>query len=326
MKTPRELTLTAHGEREIVITRAFDAPRVHVFAAQTRPDLLQRWLLGPPGWTMPVCQVDARVGGSYRMVWRNAEGTEMGVSGEFRQIVPPERIVSTERFDQAWYPGQALRTLELAERDGVTTLTLTVLYESGEARDAALRTGMEQGVAASYNLLAELLASQAGVDAAGLTEPQIVQMTPRTIAVLHLTIPRSEIQTVMGPGLSELRQAIAAQGVAATGPWFSHHLRMEPGIFDFQIGVPVAAPIAPTGRVQPGEWPAGLAARTVYCGSYEGLGAAWGAFDAWVAAAAHAPAPDLWEVYTIDPHSDPDPAAWRTELTRPLLKLSPAAS
>jgi uncharacterized protein YndB with AHSA1/START domain len=139
--------------------RVFDAPRRLVFDALTKPELVKQWLLGPPGWSMPVCEIDLKVGGAYRFLWRGPDGTEMGVRGIFRQVMPPERFAATERFDQPWYPGEALVTNALAEQDGKTTLTLTVLYESREARDTALKTPMEKGVAASYDRLAELLPS-----------------------------------------------------------------------------------------------------------------------------------------------------------------------
>jgi uncharacterized protein YndB with AHSA1/START domain len=160
MKSAGTLQLTAPGEREIVMTRGFDAPRQLVFDAHTKPELIKRWLLGPPGWSMPVCEIDLRVGGKYRYVWRHdRNGTEMGMGGLYREIVAPERIVHTERFDEAWYPGEALNTLVLVEKGGRTTLTQTVRYESREARDAVLKSGMESGVAASYERLADLLAS-----------------------------------------------------------------------------------------------------------------------------------------------------------------------
>jgi uncharacterized protein YndB with AHSA1/START domain len=154
----KALKVTARGEREIAMTRVFDAPRRLVFDASTQPELVKRWLLGPPDWSMPVCEIDLRVGGAYRYVWRHdRDGTEMGMGGVYREIVPPERIVATEAFDQPWYPGEALDTIHLTEQGGRTTMTTTVRYESQEARDAVLRSPMEEGVAASYDRLAELL-------------------------------------------------------------------------------------------------------------------------------------------------------------------------
>jgi effector-binding domain-containing protein len=150
--------------------------------------------------------------------------------------------------------------------------------------------------------------------------PQITQSTARHTAVIRLTIPHAEIQAVMGPGHAELMAAVAALGVALTGPWFSHHLRMDPEIFDFEIGVPVATPIAGAGRVEPGELPATTVARTVYHGGYEGLGDGWGELMAWIEAEGLTPAPDLWECYVTGPESGPDPATWITELNRPLVR------
>jgi len=154
------LKVTTPSDREIAMTRVFDAPRELVFAAHTKPDLVKRWLLGPPGWSLPVCEIDLRVGGKYRWVWRNdSDGTTMGMGGVYREIVAPERLVATERFDEAWYPGEALNTLILVETNGRTTLTQTMRYESKDARDAVMKSGMEKGVEASYDRLAQLLAA-----------------------------------------------------------------------------------------------------------------------------------------------------------------------
>ena len=159
MKNAGTLKLTTPTDREIAMTRVFDAPRRLVFDAFTKPELVKQWLLGPPGWTMPVCEIDLRVGGAYRYVWRNAKGKEMGMGGIYREIVLHERLVCTELFDQAWYPGEALVTTTLVEQGGRTTLTSTMLYVSQETRDAVLKSGMESGVVASYDRLEELLVS-----------------------------------------------------------------------------------------------------------------------------------------------------------------------
>jgi uncharacterized protein YndB with AHSA1/START domain len=154
------LKLKAHGDRGLVMTRTFDAPRRLVFDAFTKPELVKRWLFGPDGWSMPVCEIDLQVGGRYRYVWRHdAQGTEMAAGGVFQEIVAPERIVATERFEQAWYPGEAMNTLVFTEKAGQTMLTQTMIYDSPQTRDAVLKSGMERGVAASYDRLAELLAS-----------------------------------------------------------------------------------------------------------------------------------------------------------------------
>lgn len=151
-----------------------------------------------------------------------------------------------------------------------------------------------------------------------LDKPQIAQSDAQQAAVIHITVPRSAIQSAMGPGFQELMATIAAQGVAPAGAWYTHHLRMDPETFDFELGVPITAPITAEGRVKAGELPAGMVARAVYHGPYEGLGAAWAELEAWIAAEGHTPRPDLWERYVAGPESSPDPAAWRTELNRPL--------
>ena len=156
---PESFKVTTPTDREILIARDFNAPRQLVFDAFTKPDLVRRWLLGPSGWTMPVCEIDLRVGGTYRYVWRKQGVNDMGMGGVFKEIVSPERIVATEKFDEAWYPGEALNTTVFVENRDITTTTITVLYESKEARDTARRSGMEHGMASGYNRLEEMLSS-----------------------------------------------------------------------------------------------------------------------------------------------------------------------
>lgn len=151
------------------------------------------------------------------------------------------------------------------------------------------------------------------------TAPEIIQTTALATAIIPLRIPKDQIQHVMGPGVGELMGTLAAHGIAPAGPWFTHHRSMSPDFWDFEISVPVTAPVAATGRVQPSQWPALRVARTVYHGSYGGLGEAWGELDAWIVAQGHRPAADLWECYVAGPESSPDPAQWRTQLNRPLL-------
>jgi effector-binding domain-containing protein len=152
-----------------------------------------------------------------------------------------------------------------------------------------------------------------------LDTPIVTQSVAQPTAVIHLTVPRSQIQQVMGPAIGEVMAAVAAQGIKPAGPVFTHHLRMPSDVFDFEVGVPVATPVVAVGRVRPGTLPAATVARAVYRGPYEGLGAAWGEFGAWLKAAGHQPAATLWESYAVGPEAGGDPSAWRTELNRPLL-------
>ena len=157
MSDAGQLVVSAHGEREIVMTRLFDAPRELVFQAYTTPEYVRRWLLGPEGWTMPVCEIDLRVGGRYRYLWRHADGQEMGMGGVYKEIRAPERIVSTEVFDQPWYEGEGLGTAVFKEHAGKTMLTTTLVYGSRAVRDGVLKSPMEGGVKASYDRLANIL-------------------------------------------------------------------------------------------------------------------------------------------------------------------------
>jgi uncharacterized protein YndB with AHSA1/START domain len=152
-------TLTTPSDREIVITRVVDAPRRLVFEAYTNPEHLPHWMLGPKGWSMPVCEIDLRPGGAWHFVWRRSDGTEMGMRGVYQEIVPPERLVSSEAWGGDW--PETLNTLVLSEQDGKTTITQRVLYPSRDARDAALKTGMQEGVSESFDRLAEYLATMA---------------------------------------------------------------------------------------------------------------------------------------------------------------------
>lgn len=150
--------VTTPSEREVRVVREFRAPRELVWECHTKPELVRRWMLGPPGWTMPVCEIDLRVGGRYRYVWRKDDGVEMGMGGVFHEIAPPERLVSRELFDEDWTGGETLNTLVFTERAGKTTLTLDILYSSQAARDGALQSGMTSGMEQGYAALDQLMA------------------------------------------------------------------------------------------------------------------------------------------------------------------------
>ena len=151
------LTVTTPSDREIVVTRQFDAPRHLVFACYTQPPLIRRWLTGMPGWTMPVCEFEPRVGGIYRYEWKNPDGYVMAMGGVIREIQPVERIVSAEIFDEDWTGGETVSTIVLDEVNARTTLVNTIVYSSREARDGALATPMADGMEHSYRQLDLLL-------------------------------------------------------------------------------------------------------------------------------------------------------------------------
>lgn len=159
MRPPGPMTLTTPSDREIRVMREFNAPRALVFDAYTKPELLMRWFGGPDGWSLVSCEVDLRVGGAWHYVTRHVDGMELGFGGVFREVVVPERLVTTERYDQPWYPGEGLNTLVLSEAGGRTLFTLTMQYESKEARDLVLASPMESGLSAGLDDLEAFLAT-----------------------------------------------------------------------------------------------------------------------------------------------------------------------
>ena len=135
----------------IVITRVANAPRKAVFEAWTNPKYIREWMLGPPGWTMPVCELDLRPGGAWRYSWRREDGSEMTMTGTVQEVKAPELLVTTERWGPEW--PETVNSLVLAESGGKTTMTLTITYPSKEARDAATQTGMKEGLDAAFERL-----------------------------------------------------------------------------------------------------------------------------------------------------------------------------
>ena len=151
-----------------------------------------------------------------------------------------------------------------------------------------------------------------------ISPPEVLQTEALPAAVIHITVPRSDMQTVFGPAVSELMAVLAAQGLEPLSAVFGHHLTTSTSDFDFELGAIVSGAVTPAGRVKPGQLPAARVARTIYTGPYEGLHGAWSAFGDWMQANGHEPAGCLWELYAIGPQTTDDPAGWRTELTRPL--------
>ncbi|MCX6178586.1 MAG: GyrI-like domain-containing protein [Chlorobiales bacterium] len=153
-----------------------------------------------------------------------------------------------------------------------------------------------------------------------IEKPQVIETTAQHVATIHIETPFSEIQHVMGSGIAEAMAAAKAQGIGPTGPWFAHHLKRPQESFDFDICVPVSAPVTAVGRVKPWQRPVLKVVRTVYHGPYEGLSEAWHEFTEWIEANGYKTANDLYECYLVGPESSPNPADWRTELSRSLVE------
>lgn len=153
-----KLEVALPTDREIVITRSFDAPRALVWDCHTKAEFVRRWMLGPPGWEMPVCDIDLRVGGKYRYEWAHKDrGAHMGMGGVFREVSAPEMLRSEEKFDDDWTGGETNVSQALDEQSDRTYLTMTILYASKEARDGAAGSGMTGGIEQGYARLDEML-------------------------------------------------------------------------------------------------------------------------------------------------------------------------
>lgn len=328
---------SATRDHDFVISRTFGVRRELMFEIWTKREHLERWF-GPKGVEIVRSTNDLRPGGLMHYGMRTPDGNVMWGKWVYREIVAPERLVFVVSFSDesggiTRHPmsaGWPLETLSTITFDGVEDYTkVTVRWAAHNATELERETfdsshdSMLEGWSGTLErltgYLAEVQPRDSAIEHALIETPRILQTQPQLTAFIHLTISRDDIREVMGAGISEVRGVLAAQGIAPAGPWLNRHRKMDPEIFDFEITVPVTQPIVATGRVQPGELPAVRAARTIYRGGYEGLGDAWSEFMEWIAAEGHTPAPDLLECYLSGPEADPDPANWRTELTRPLL-------
>lgn len=155
MNTTEDVQIATPTDREVVVTRIFAAPRTLVFDAYTQPELLKRWY-GAPGRSLVICEVDLRVGGAYRFLWRGEGRKDVGMHGVHREVARPERLVRTERWED-WDAGEVVETVTFTERDGRTTLTSTGLYPSRDVRDAVLKAGLEDGTRETFGRLADEL-------------------------------------------------------------------------------------------------------------------------------------------------------------------------
>ena len=156
---PKPVTVTTPSDREIEVSRVFDAPAALVWDCHTKPELVRRWMLGPPGWSMPVCEIDLRAGGAYSYRWRNdADGTEFGSAGVHREVLPFEKIVTTEAMEG--FDGESVNTMTFVEAGGRTTVAINMAFPSKEIRDGALQSGMSDGMAMGYDRLDDILQEQ----------------------------------------------------------------------------------------------------------------------------------------------------------------------
>lgn len=304
----------AQGDRAIVITRSFGAPRELVFDAFTDPGMMKEWFHGPPGWKLTTCEVDLREGGTYRREWTGPAGESMGMGGVFRQVQRPVRVVRTERYDQPWYPGECTGTFELKAEGKATRMTLTLEYESREVRDQVLASTAMNGMETGYAELEQYLDHVQHEARPIITPPEVTTTRELITVTIPLVIPCQDMGNYMDPAIQEVIKAASGQGIAITGPLFSYHKRRPGTTFDFELGFPVAEAIKEEGRVTNSKLPAAKVARAVYQGPYDNLGKAWGALEQWVRQNGHGGTGRFWERYLNNPDEVKDPREYRTEL------------
>lgn len=308
------LQVAPHGDRAMVITRQFNAPRELVFDAFTKPEMLKEWFHGPPGWKLTTCEVDLRVGGTYRREWTNDAGGSMGMGGVFQAVERPARVVRTELYDQPWYPGEAVGTFELATVGKATLMNLTIAYESQEVRDKVLASPTMSGMGTGYAQLERYLETIQQAAPPLIPTPVLVTTRNTITAAIPLVIPGHDMPKYMDPAIQELLRTIHGQGAQIAGPMFSYHHRRPGDTFDFEIGFPVSKAIKEEGRVINSELPAMKVARSVYQGPYDGLSQAWSAMQVWVSANGHIGTGRFYESYLNNPEEVKDPREYRTEL------------
>lgn len=283
------------------MTRGFAAPRPLVFDAFTRPELVRRWLTGPDGWTMPVCEIDLTVGGAYRYGWQQPGRDSFGVSGVFREIVRPERIVHSENFEPGWYSGEALVTTTFHQDGGGTLVRMAVDYGTAEIRDKAVATGMAKGVERSYERLGDMLASPyVIVD----VERQATAVVSCDVAFAGIRDAQQSARAKIATALPRLGAGKPGAAVTLTRMTGNGRLYMEPGVI-------VERSFAPEGDVVPSELPAGRAVRHLLLGSFEQLPQAWPALLGWCEAQGLKRDGRCWEIY--GPQAS-GPAIQQTEL------------
>jgi uncharacterized protein YndB with AHSA1/START domain/effector-binding domain-containing protein len=333
-----QVAVRSEGQREIVITRSFNAPRALVFDCWTKPELFSRWFVRP-GWTVPVLEMDVRPGGTYRYVMRQEDGSEFTMQGEYREILRPERLVSTIGFvgfgEVGWRPEDAtVSVLELVEGGAGTLMTMTQTYPSQEVRDQTLNF-METQPGASgadgYDRLAEMVEERESD-----SEDVEVRLRPaQPMISIRATVKVADLAATMDDRLSALREYLERHGVRPAGvPFVRYHTFPDIGPdtegvgdleTDVEEGVPVAEVLPGEGRIASGELPGGPVVTTVYTGVPEGLGGAYARIGAWVKEHREEPAGPAWEVYyfvdleRFERHASlPDPATWRHRIVQPI--------
>lgn len=288
MKSIVPIEVTKQGSREIVMRRTLDAPRALAFDAFVRPQIVRRWLLGPDGWSMPVCEIDARVGGKFHYVWAQAGRESFELHGVFRELVRPERIVHSERFEPDWYNGECIATTVFTDHGAGTLVTITLLFEDEKSRDLAAFSGMETGVERGYQRLDEMMAD-------GFYT--VLPVTRQPTAVVKGDVAFADLRTFHLDARRKITEALPNLGPGAGETWVTLHRARAGDKLYLEPGVMVAKPVKPHGNVVASELPGGNAVHHLLVGPFDQLPQAWPALTAWCARNGHKLEGTCWEVY-----------------------------
>jgi uncharacterized protein YndB with AHSA1/START domain/effector-binding domain-containing protein len=273
----------------------------------TDPRHITKWNQASDDWHTPRAENDVREGGHF-LIRMEAKDGSMGF--DFEGVY--EVVVRNERVEYRIGDGRKVAVRFIANGEATT---VTETFEAESTHPVEMQRDGWQSILESYRKYA--------ASRPRLTIPQVVETKSELAAVVHVVTPRDQIKEAMRPAVDEVIAAVMGQGIGPVGPMFSRHFEMKPDVFDFEVGFPVSAPVAPVGRVQSGELPAAKVVRAIYQGPYESLGEAWGEFLELVASAGHVKTTGLWERYLTNPMETPNPEDHQTELNQPIVQTAP---
>jgi uncharacterized protein YndB with AHSA1/START domain/effector-binding domain-containing protein len=306
-----KLTLRTEGDDHIVVTRRFAASPEAVYRAHIEPKLIRRWMLGPEGWTMPVCICDARPGGKFRYEWSHEKRGGFYITGEFVELVPFKKIVHVERMhlpDPT--PDNHVETRFEEERGG-TLMTMRMTLPDEKTRAAMLSTGMEHGMEASY---ARFEAQVAGQWERLLSESEgpysVVIVEPRHTVAVKFALAFSDMPSAERSARGKIAEAISRTGIEA-GDSFTLCRRLADGRMHYEPGVVVPRAFTSSGDVVSSQLPGGRAAKHVLVGSFDQLPQAWSQLFDWCASQGLKLEGAFWQVYGP---TAADPATQETTL------------
>jgi uncharacterized protein YndB with AHSA1/START domain len=293
-----KLTLKTGGDQHVIVTRRFAASPEAVYRAHTEPKLIRKWMLGPEGWTMPVCICDARPGGKFRYEWSNRKGGGFYLTGEFIELVPYSRIVHVERMhlpDPT--PDNHVETRFEAEGDG-TFMTMKMTLPDAKTRATMLSTGMEDGMEASY---ARFESQVAGDWERLLAEAEgpysLVVVEPQHTAAVKFSIAFADVPNAERSARTKIAEALPSIGAAPVGHSFTLCRRLPDGKMHYEPGVIVSRTFTSSGDVVSSQLPGGRAVKYVLIGPFDQLPQAWPALFTWCDSQRLRLEGAFWQVY-----------------------------